>query len=436
MPEYSFDSLPPGKTLIQLLEKKFTGLLQYRYNSTENTIYFKNGLPVDTGSEAGNLTSIFPIFTDDVKMFSLTPCDVEGNSVHNPFDIIHDGIINEYSKERLLKESQELIKPFMAINEGYQSFLNHISFDENDTKLIRALEEGGTARSLTSCCNLSLEDVLRRLYFLATLKLLHQARNPEEEFAGMTDDLRAFVMGFKTELKRMLKENFFERLNLDKSASPLEITDAFKDRARKYHPDAFVRMGLNNYRDEADNYFGMLTETYNLLSDDSQRKAYIEQISVDPAEMEQVKKVLNAEVSYQKAMIHFRRKEFAEAVENIYTAVNDSPDDGHYLGMWAWIRYSDPAAPREEIKDSVKEALLKAVQLAPREPNLFYYLGKVLLDCNQIGSARQYLSKACELNPDHLEASRELRLLEKRKLREEQGIIAKTGTFLNIFKKK
>ena len=112
-------------------------------------------------------------------------------------------------------------------------------------------------------------------------------------------------------------------------------------------------------------------------------------------------------------LIHFRRKEYTEAEEHMKTAVKNAPDDGTYLGFWAWITYINPANNKDAIRDSIKRALTEAVELNKREATLHYYLGKVLLDAGQKGSAIQHLKRAVEINPNYIEASRELRMIER-----------------------
>lgn len=436
MPDYSFYSMPPGKTLLQLLEKKFSGTLIYIKKDEEIAINFQAGLPSGT-DKSQTKSNLLEIFRDDIYSFRLEPGAVPSGEVQNPVPIISKGIMEIYSKERLIKEASPLLKVPLKISHQYRPMLQYFDFSPEQEMMLPHLEEGIEPRNLAVTTGNNLDLVLRTLYFLATMKLLSEFKKPEDETADLSQEARNFLEDLRKEIKAMESENYFERFGLGKNAMIEDITKAFKERARIYHPDTVVRRGLGKWRDQAEQYFGKLTETYNLLMDDEQRRAHIDKISVDPVEMENVRKVMNAEVSYQKGMIHYRKKEYAEAARLMAEAVENSPEDGHFLGTWAWVCYSDPECDREARRDELKAALMKAISLTPREPNLYYYIGKILSDANQLGSAKQYLAKACELHPDHLEAGRELRLIEKRRnTREQESILSKTSSFLGFLKKK
>lgn len=66
----------------------------------------------------------------------------------------------------------------------------------------------------------------------------------------------------------MDKKNYYEALNLDKTATPEEIKKSYRKLARKYHPD------INPNNKEAENKFKEISEAYAVLSDPEKRKQY------------------------------------------------------------------------------------------------------------------------------------------------------------------
>jgi len=70
--------------------------------------------------------------------------------------------------------------------------------------------------------------------------------------------------------KDYLEKDYYKTLGVPKTAKPAEIKKAYRDLARKYHPDA------NKGNADAEERFKEITEAYNVLSDEKQRKEYDE----------------------------------------------------------------------------------------------------------------------------------------------------------------
>src|SRR6516162_634766 len=70
--------------------------------------------------------------------------------------------------------------------------------------------------------------------------------------------------------KDYLEKDYYKTLGVQKTAKPAEVKKAYRDLARKYHPDA------NKGNADAEERFKEITEAYNVLSDEKQRKEYDE----------------------------------------------------------------------------------------------------------------------------------------------------------------
>ena len=67
-----------------------------------------------------------------------------------------------------------------------------------------------------------------------------------------------------------LEKDYYKTLGVPKTAKTADIKKAYRDLARKYHPDA------NRGNADAEERFKEITEAYNVLSDEKQRKEYDE----------------------------------------------------------------------------------------------------------------------------------------------------------------
>src|SRR6201996_1536002 len=72
--------------------------------------------------------------------------------------------------------------------------------------------------------------------------------------------------------KDYLEKDYYKTLGVPKTAKTADIKKAYHDLARKYHPDANANKG----NADAGERFKEITEAYNVLSDEKQRKEYDE----------------------------------------------------------------------------------------------------------------------------------------------------------------
>lgn len=70
--------------------------------------------------------------------------------------------------------------------------------------------------------------------------------------------------------KDYLEKDYYKTLGVPKTAKAADIKKAYRELARKYHPDA------NKGNADAEERFKAITEAYNVLSDEKQRKEYDE----------------------------------------------------------------------------------------------------------------------------------------------------------------
>ncbi|DBA03172.1 TPA: hypothetical protein N0F65_003892, partial [Lagenidium giganteum] len=75
--------------------------------------------------------------------------------------------------------------------------------------------------------------------------------------------------------------NYYERLNLPRDASPKQIRAAYKASALKWHPDRWSQAAPHE-RVAAEQVFKLLAESYEVLSDPDERKAYDEHLARSP----------------------------------------------------------------------------------------------------------------------------------------------------------
>ncbi|MGM0596623.1 MAG: tetratricopeptide repeat protein [Myxococcota bacterium] len=456
---YSFSKLPPGMLLVQLLEQKFNGILTIIREDAKLQIFFNQGIPVkceNSGIECPKPDlehQLLNLFTMENDNFTLQPQpdEFQGDEI-NPLPLINQGIKKCYTEQRLLKETSKLLKGKLFLSPKLDDYIEHFNFDENQMLIIDLLrKEPLSAKELAKKTNFKVIDVLKTIYVLGSSKLL---KNQNNKSSATSQNLTVPSQG-KSKLDQVLekhdipeknreiakelfhnielisKDNPFARLDLQTDASDADIKKAFSKKVKKFHPDRITsKEGLAFLREEVDSYFQKLTETYNLLQDKEEREKFINPEKATK-NTKKVKKVLKAEVEFQKGMVYFKKKDYEEAEKHFKKALRLQPDEGIYMGMWAWVTYINPENDKENIRHSILEALKEACKKSEKEADLQYYLGKIMLDSGQFASAKNRFQNALRIKRNHIEAARELRLMNKRKKNQKQSLLSK----FNIFKK-
>jgi tetratricopeptide (TPR) repeat protein len=453
---YPVTQVPPPLLLIHLLDSRFEGFLRVPDPQGDLTVHFRAGLPVRSdcpnpalvGASVGE--HLLELFAASVERVQIEPMTVPAGEGVNPLPWIRRGLRERYDLLRLEAETKELTRCRIGVSSKLDAFVNHFEFTPPELELIRSIKtQPDTITQLRASSPLSFKEILALLYCLASCRLLQASpaeggtgKCPETGPQAVVDAPPAPPAPPESEALAELRrlqaaladENPFTRLGLPLTANYDEIDARFKELARLLHPDSLTRRGLGDHVDEAQAAFARLTEAYDQLKDATTREKYRKPSQTREEEAE-VRRVLEAEVCYQKGIIHFRRKEYTLA-EQMFFEARQKNEDGSHIAMWAWLRYLNPENDRLAVRDEVKAALQKAIQLTPREADFYFYLGKVCLDMDQLASARQYFVKAVEIDAEHIEAARELRLIERRAKNAASPLARTTGSFLNLFKKK
>jgi curved DNA-binding protein CbpA len=79
-------------------------------------------------------------------------------------------------------------------------------------------------------------------------------------------------------MKKLMKQNFYERLGIEFDASPFEINRAYKQNYQLYHEDSLVSYSLFS-REDREEILTNLDEAYSTLIDEQKRSQYDQSLS-------------------------------------------------------------------------------------------------------------------------------------------------------------
>jgi curved DNA-binding protein CbpA len=145
--------------------------------------------------------------------------------------------------------------------------------------------------------------------------------------------------------------DYFEILQLEKTAAPADIKKAFYRESRTYHPDRFFHLESKTLKEQVNDLYKRVTEAYYVLRDDTKRKKYIadvtgperaQKLRFTEASEAETKAAAKKEAEeaigthpkgrqfYQTAMGDIERGQWAAAERNLKMALTYEPANARY----------------------------------------------------------------------------------------------------------
>ena len=185
----------------------------------------------------------------------------------------------------------------------------------------------------------------------------------------------------------------YSALGLDEAASAIKIKKAYFKAAKKYHPDALARLGLDDLKGPAAQVFARIAEAFETLSDADKRKAYdaggSEEPEIDTARLAQ------AETSFRKGEILAKMGNFEGALEYLEPAVELWPEEPEYQAALGWALYKQPKANAERAAEHLGIALSRSQEDAVMR----FRLGLVMRAIGNTDLANELISLARTIEP-------------------------------------
>ena len=227
--------------------------------------------------------------------------------------------------------------------------------------------------------------------------------------------------------------DYYQILGVENDSGKEKIKEAYFILVKKLHPDANPDLS-KEIRHKAEQVFVKIAEAYETLSDYEKRADYDTQLETSDVRSH-LKELYEAELAYKKGKTFLKQRSYEEAESEFKKAVELNPNEGAYVGALAWATFL-AAMDKDQVLNSVREQLEKAISLNSGIAETYYYLGCIYKHTNLRSDAETSFSKALECDPNYLEAKRELWLLQKRKPdKYDDGEKKGKGFWSSLFKK-
>ncbi len=110
--------------------------------------------------------------------------------------------------------------------------------------------------------------------------------------------------------------------------------------------------------------------------------------------------------------VFFKKRDYKQA-EDHFTRAHALDGGATSLSARAWCIYMDPARKAEA--GTARKLMEDALKLDPKCDRAHYQLGVIARVEGDMDRAERHFRQAVQLNPKHLEANQELRLIDMRK---------------------
>jgi len=207
-------------------------------------------------------------------------------------------------------------------------------------------------------------------------------------------------------------KDYYEILGVSRDSTPAEIRDSYYHLVKHYHPDVNPNAD-HETRARAEEIFTQITTAYETLSQGDKKAQYDSHEELS-ALKSQAKYIYEAEMTFKKGITLLVQRNYTEAEKHLREAVQMNPDEAAYLGAYGWTRFL-AAEDKTSVLPEVKSCLENAIRMNDKIAENYYYTGCLYKHTNDLRNAAKYFEKAIEIDPDYIEAKREVRLINTRR---------------------
>jgi curved DNA-binding protein CbpA len=246
---------------------------------------------------------------------------------------------------------------------------------------------------------------------------------PKIETGELDAESRALVEEVRDRAIAIEAQNSYARLGVAQNATQDQIKQAYLAAAKRYHPDrALSSPALASLLPELQSLFSALKEAHDSIATPEARVQY-DTLLKQGSTGKVAQRREEASLALKMGDVLLKKRDFEGALAKLRRAADLDPN-GDALAALAWCLVNDPKQPpaaKEEAASLINRALR-----APGSTARTYYVAGVLWRTKDPASSADAFRKALELEPNHPDASLELRLLEMR-----QGKASKGGGVLS-----
>jgi len=217
----------------------------------------------------------------------------------------------------------------------------------------------------------------------------------------------------------------YEVLGVTPTAGEGEIREAYERLAARAHPDHFSDAS-GAVRGLAEEVFGLVRSAFDALNDPrAQALADLETKKLERREEERRRseRAFEAEVEFRKGNDALTARRYEVALGHFGKALELYPDEGDHHAHYGWALHlchpGDPSMVGEAL-----EHVKRGLKLASHREKPYLFMGRLHKAIGRAEEAERMFARAVQVDPECLEALRELRLIQMRR-EKSKGLIGR-----------
>lgn len=216
-----------------------------------------------------------------------------------------------------------------------------------------------------------------------------------------------------TELALKLRsQNHFEVLGVTREAPANAVKIAYFKLAKDFHPDTVPPGSPEALSKAKADVFARIGDAHRTLSDENLKKEYIAELDAGGAgEKIDISKLLAAEELFQKGKLLVQARKFPEAVKMFDEAIASNAEEPEFSAWRGYARFF--TFPDKKLGQI--EAMKDITNCLKRNPNIVaahFFQGMMAKLLGDLPVAKKHFSQTVKLDPKHIDAQRELRMMK------------------------
>ncbi len=325
----------------------------------------------------------------------------------NPASIIFNGIIRNYTEERVIKRLGTLNAVFKKIKSPFFK-LPSLPLTESGIEILQAIDGKKNLKTLIKELPYSRKEILTTVYALMVLKFIEPV-----EMLETAEDLYR-----KERLVEILNKfestNLFQWLGVTPDATREEIIEAYSRLSRKFGKEFLPAFISEEVADLCEKIFEKITEAYSFLVDEDLKKYYAGLIKsgVSTEKALNLLKKKYARQLFEEGKELYRNNKLHEAHRKFMEAIKYDPTEADYYTAVALTDLTDIEGYEPDF-DEAERMLKEALNLQMHQPRNYFYLGQMYKHLGNYILAKKYLTQALEVDPNYVYAKKALEEVKK-----------------------